>query len=211
MKNIQVKIVSVLLSASVLFSIASCSGSNSPAETGTGENRSGKKITADTPWFYNKQIEVEPDLDSGKQVDYTYNQLAGADDKYIVVLTSGYYSMPTGNDIDWDNYNYNAYAIALVSVIDRQTNQTVKCIDLADNLDSNDYLDSASYYDGTITAKYFGYNPNTYISTQKEMDIDVESGNVIATREEEESNGNYERSFKFGDYRIDTQDRKSVV
>lgn len=202
MKNITVKLVSLALTASLLFSVASCANNGG---SGKEESRSGKKITADSPWFDSNTVDVEVAFDSSKEVEYTYPRLVGADDKYIIVLTTGYYKMPSGDNIDWDNYDYNSYAIALISIVDRATKQTVRHIDLSEHLESNDYIDSATYADGTVTALYSGYDMMTYESTYREVDFDCETGNVLGSRPASGFNGGYERSFTVGNYKINTQ------
>lgn len=199
MKILNIKIISAVLAASMALSVASCSAARPSAE-----GNSGKKISADSPWFESSVIDVEVDLDSSRQVDYTYKSLVGSDDKYIVILTSGYYSMPDDDEIDWANYDYNSYAINQISIIDRSTKQVSGNIDLNKNLGSGDYLENAVYSNGIITACYSSYNDVTYQMMRKETDIDVSTGEIINTRTSSNDNGGIERSFRIGEYRIDT-------
>ena len=200
MKNIPVKLVSCALAASMLLSVAACNKKNNSSSR--DKSHSGQKISADTPWYDSKLVTLDVDFDNSKEVDYTYPRLAGVDKDNIVVLTTGYYKMP--EDIDWENYDYNAYAIALISVIDRATSETVLNIDLTSNLSSDDYMETAMYNDGVVTAVCSSYDMNTYNMTRKEMDFDVKTGKLIDTRELAEDESGIERSFKFGDYKIDT-------
>ena len=199
MKNITVKLMSCALAASIMFSIASCANKG-PSDT--EGSRSGKKITADTPWYETKPVDIEIDLDDSREVEYTYPTLAGADEKYIVVLTTGYYRMPT--DIDWENYDYNQYVIALVTVLDKESGKNIMNIDLTDNLESTDYIETASYDDGTVTAVYGGYDMNTYETTHKEVDFDCQTGEITGTRSYAGGDGSIEHTFNVGDYKIET-------
>lgn len=200
MKNIPAKLISLALAASMMLSVASC------ANKGNGEDgsRSGKKIGNDTPWYETASVDVDVALDNSKEVEYTYPRLVGADEKYIVVLTTGYYKMPSSSDIDWDKYDYNAYAIAVISIVDRATHQTVNNIDLSDNLGTNDYIDNATYENGTITAFYTGFDMNTYATTRKEIDFDCESGAVLGSRETADVESGIEHTFDIGGYKVET-------
>ena len=216
MKRSFLKITATLLIASMAMSIAACSsnggGSHSLSNNNkTGgsrsESRSGDKISSDDPWFDSNLLKVDIPVDGSRPLEYTYPRLAGVDDKYIVVLTSGYYKMPTGNDVDWNNFNYNDYAINVLSVLDRNSKDIVNSIDLTKDLPKNGYIDSASYTDGKITTRCTTYDDATYSMSTTETDIDPISGNVLDKRDlgnDEEDNSSIERTFKVGEYKIDT-------
>ncbi len=216
MKRSILKITATLLIASMAMSVAACSsnggGSHSLSNNNkTGgsrsESRSGDKISSDDPWFDSNLLKVDIPVDGSRPLEYTYPRLAGVDDKYIVVLTSGYYKMPTGNDVDWNNFNYNDYAINILSVLDRNSKDIVNSIDLTKDLPKNGYIDSASYTDGKITTRCTTYDDATYSMSTTETDIDPISGNVLDKRDlgnDEEDNSSIERTFKVGEYKIDT-------
>ena len=201
MKNLKVKVLSAALAASMVLSVAACNKKGSSSSR--AKSRSGTKITSDTPWFDAKTFNVDAGFDSGREIEYTYQRLTGADDQYIIILTTGNYKMP--DDIDWDNWDYNEYAINVVTVVDRSSNTTVRNIDLTGSLTANDYLENASYSDGILTATCSGYDPNTYEMTQKQIDFDISTGKQIASREMDTGTGTMERSFKLGKYRVDTE------
>ena len=144
MKQIPVKALSAVLACSMLFSIAACSkkggaGSGSGAG-GNGTSRSGEKITEDMPWFDSNVFQVEDvGIDKSKSLEYAYQRMVGADDQYLVIMTSGYYKMPEMSDAEWETFDYSQYQINTLAVIDRDTNKTVKTIDLKESLGSNDY------------------------------------------------------------------------
>ena len=190
------RIVSVVLAVSVALPIAAC-------------KRSGKRkqVTNDTPWYTAEQIEPELGVDDSKKIDYLYSEYAGSDDDYMIVFTTGSYYVDYDN-IDWNTYNYNDYAINYVSVIDKETKDTINSINISELLTENDYANSAYYRGGIITLVASSWDPITYDSLTKEIDIDPSNGSVIDTREvkgDGEESGSIERSFQIGDYRIDTE------
>ena len=187
------RIVSVILAISVALPFAACKKSG---------NR--KKITDDTPWFTAEQIDLELGVDDSKKIDYLYSQYAGGDEDYMIVFTTGSYYIDYDN-IDWNTYNYNDYAINFVSVIDKETKDTVSSIDLSTMLTENDYANSAVYSGGVITLLASSWDPITYESLTKEIDVDPATGNVLDTRELEAEESSIERTFRVGEYRIDTE------
>ena len=154
MKSTATKLTSVVLAASMALSFAACSKSGKSG--GSGDDReashSGEKISASTPWFNSKITTFKPDIDDSKPLEYCYSNLSGVDDDYLVVQTNGYYKMPNGNDIDWENFNYNEYSINQISVLDRKTYETVNTIDLTEGLTTNSYVDTVTYRDGKLSA-----------------------------------------------------------
>ena len=208
MKQIPVKAVSALLACSMLFSIAACSkkGGSGSGAGGNGTSRSGEKITEDMPWFDSNVFNVEDvGIDKTKSLEYAYQRLVGADDNYIVIMTSGYYKMPEMSDSEWETFDYSEYQISTLAVIDKATNKTVKTIDLNDSLGSNDYAESFSYENGTVTIRISSYDDITYEMIYKEMDIDVSTGKASDIRECDGFTGSVENTFKIGEYSIDTE------
>jgi len=216
MKKLTVKIASAMLAATMALSFAACNnnggkglfnGGNSSSGSGKDKTRSGQKISADTPWFDSKVIDVNIPVDDSRDIEYTYPRLAGVDDKYIVAFLSGYYKMPDGNNIDWDNFNYNDYSINIIGVLDRNTNTVVNTIDLTKDMPKNGYIDNATYDDGKITVKMTNYDDLTFNMSSIETDIDPLTGNELAKREisyDENDYGGAERTFKVGNYKIDS-------
>ena len=213
MKKTVLKITSTLLAASMLLSVASCSkqgksgrNSNSSGNKSREETRSGEKISADTPWFDSEIINVDIPYDDSKPVEYTYPSLAGVDDKYIVAYLNGYYKMPNGNDIDWDNFNYNDYSISILGVMDRDSKQIVNTIDLSKDIPKNGYVENVSYANGKATVRISTYDDLTYNVTTVETDIDPLSGSVLEKRDIESNNdGSWiEHTFYVKDTKIET-------
>jgi len=205
MKRLLLKTTSVVLVASLALSFAACS-KNNKGGSDRAESRSGKTISADSPWFDGKLTDVDIPIDNNMEVEYTYPRLAGVDDNYVVVLTSGYYKMPNGNDINWETFNYNDYAINLLSVLDRNTTEVINSIDMNKKIPKNGYVESATYSDGKITTVVSTYDEVTYQMSSVETDIDPLTGNELDKRERSQGESNYgiDNTFKIGDYKIET-------
>lgn len=198
MKRLLTKAATVLLALTMVFSAASCS-----KKTGGGnKGNSGKKISDDTPWYDATFFEVDDGIDKSREIEYSYSNFIGADDKNIVVLTNGSYKVP--DNIDWENYNYADYSISVISLIDRATKKTVKTIDLNKSLGSTEYAESARFLNGKLTVIYTSYDEQTWEMTVKEKDIDLDTGNVTDTRDVD-STGVYQRTFNVGDYSVESE------
>ena len=208
MKSTATKITSVVLAASMALSFAACSKQGKTG--GNGDDRetshSGDKIAADTPWFNSKVTTFKPEVDDSKPLEYCYSNLSGVDDDYIVVMTTGYYKMPNGNDIDWENFNYNEYSINQISVLDRKTYETVNTINLTDGLSANSYVDTVTYRDGKLSAYITTYDDVTYNSTSVIKELDLLTGSVLDeyAGDTGSDDGYIEHSFAIGDYTVDT-------
>ena len=208
MKQFPVKAVSAAMAASMMLSVAACSragGSASGLAQGNGVqgdgvvsmnsgSRSGEKITADTPWFDSEIFDAVGGTDPNKPVEYMYHRLAGSDKDNLIVYVNGYYRFP--DNVNWDTVDYSKYSINMISVIDRNTKQTVNNIDINDKIDANDYIDNVEYADGKLTAKVTTWDDKTFSQTSKKMVFDVKTGEVVDTIPvKDEANGGYERSF----------------
>ena len=79
-------------------------------------------------------------------IDHHVSNQAFADDNYIVMYSDGMYRV--------DNWSYDItyedFSIKLITLIDRNTKQTVKTIDLHKMLGNNDYPMSAAYRKGKV-------------------------------------------------------------
>ena len=198
MNKLAIRLIASALAVSMIMPLAAC---KKKAKNGS---RSGTKITSDSPWYDTKVIEVDVELDTSRTIEYTYKRLAGADDDYMVILTTGNYRIP--DNLDWDAYNYKDYEIAKLTVLDRETNETISNIDLCSTMSDSDYVENATYANGTISAIFDSYDEITYEMVRKEVDYDVETGKITDTRKlEEDDFTNIERSFTLGDYRVDTE------
>ena len=191
------KLVAGLLAASMLMSAAACSR-NGGSKGGHG----GTKISADSPWYDAKKLEVELDVGKDKETEYVYSQLAGLNDDYLIVLTNGNYKLP--KNADWSTINYKDYSISELSVIDRKTNETLQSINLNSVVNADEYIDgSAIFEDGLVKLSATAYNDTTMEMKSREICIDPATGEVVSANETEES-ASFDNSFKVGDYRINT-------
>ena len=207
MKKTPIRAVSVVIAASMMLSFAACNKKGGGGSSGSKEtSHSGDKISAETPWFESKRFEVDLKQDSDRPVEYSYQNLVGANADKVLVMTSGYYEMPNESTIDWDTFDYNAYAFNYISIIDRATSNVEKTIDLSEHLTKGGYMESARYENDMIIAKLYNYDETTYESFYTELYIDPADGKLVKTVDlSGEAGGNFERSFQLGEYRVDTE------
>ena len=186
----------------MIMPLAACS--KKKTVEGTAKSRSGQKISEDSIWFDAEQIVLKLTPESDRDIEYIYHEFAGRDEKYVAVFSNGYYLMP--DNIDWNNWNYNDYAIDILTVIDINTKSAVYTIDLTGILTLNDYIETASYSDGKATVVCSGYDMNANQPTKKEVDINVADGRITATREYTDIQDGYvERTYRFGDFRVNNE------
>ena len=93
MKNSAVRVVSAVLVFAMAISFAACDkkgGETDPQNQNQNINsRVGRKVAEDSPWYNSVKTEITPQIGASKVVKYTTSVLAGADDKNIVIFTSG--------------------------------------------------------------------------------------------------------------------------
>lgn len=197
MNKLTSKLVAGMLAASImLVPLTSCK-----KKGGSDKSHSGDKITSDTPWFDSKVIDISPEIDQSKKLQYAYSQLAGTDDKYIAVYTSGSYEYPTGN-IDWETFDYTEYQFETLTVLDRNTGEIVNTLDMESFMKDGEYVNGATYVDGKLTINSTTWDDTTYEMMNAEHVIDPMTGEEIEYSEIE-GDGSIYASFKVGDYRVD--------
>ena len=194
MKKTIIRVVSAVLILSLAASVMSC-------------GRSGKtrKIKSDTPWYDTGVIKADLGLDPGRTISHIDPQLAGSDDKNLIVVTSGFYSGEYTK-----NEDLNKDGIALVTVIDKETGITKKTIDLNGEIAFEDDIMGSSLKNGTVTIRIYSIDPTNGNTRIFDKDIDIETGKI--TESKEYSRGNIEtgdrnfgdRSFELGDYTVDS-------
>ena len=162
--------ISFALILAMMFSIASC-----------GKKQVGKtarKIAPEDPWFDAKVYNIEPDLDTGgKEIDYSTQKLAGADDKYIVVFSQGSYILPDNNK----EYFTSDYRYFLATVIDRNTGKKINTINLNQYLSGNGYVRDIVYLNGIITSSIYKEDENG--GSLAEIDNDILTGKKLSERD----------------------------
>ena len=161
------KVAAVMLAASIMFSMAACN-------KGGSKGHSGQKITSDMPWFEANRFEVETGIDPDKELEFNYSQLIGSDEKQIAVFTQGSYKYP--ENVDWSTFDYNAYQISGITLVDKATRKTAKYIDLM-SLKGVGYVDSASYSDGKLTLDVNEYDEKTNTMRTKPGTYEILYGN----------------------------------
>lgn len=194
MKKTIIRVVSAVLILSLAASVMSC-------------GRSGKtrKIKSDTPWYDTGVIKADLGLDPGRTISHIDPQLAGSDDKNLIVVTSGFYSGEYTK-----NEDLNKGVIALVTVIDKETGITKKTIDLNGEIAVEDDIMGSSFKNGTVTIRIYSIDPTNGNTRIFDKDIDIGTGKI--TESKEYSRGNIEtgdrnfgdRSFELGDYTVDS-------
>ena len=216
MKKLPIRIMSAAMVASIMLSAAACSngqggsgissGLSGLAGTSTDQKRSGVKISADSPWFEATSFNVGINYDTSRPIDYTYQRMAGIDKDKFLVITNGYYKTDGISDADMmnGNFNYDEYRFQYLDVIDRSTGKSINTIDLSKIISENDYIEDVQLNAGKIVCNVTSFDMNTYESIGKIVELDASTGAVIDTRKSD-SQIAFERSFKFGDYTVQTE------
>lgn len=201
MKRIALRAASIALVLSMALSQISCDSNT---------NKKAKKITADTPWYNAEIIDFKPEINTDKELESMSQYIAGADDNYIVMYSDGMYRV--------DNWSYDItyedFSIKLITLIDRNTKQTVKTIDLHKMLGNNDYPMSAAYRKGKVILLTESYDINKGSFT-KMYEFDPNTERILTTRDyyEETHYINQKFSFDVGDYSVEvrTMDENQLV
>lgn len=196
MKKFLLRTGAALIAASMLFSLAACN-----KKGGSGEkSHSGTKVTADMPWFNSEIIDCDFGVDKSRETEYIYSSLAGADDKYIAILTYGNYKTPS--DVDWENFDYSDYQINILTILDKETHNVVKSYDGSTYFSGNVFVNDAFYHDGKVTLVLNSWDEKTGSQENYELDIDIETGEELDKREVSEDTYQVARPFKVGDYEV---------
>lgn len=192
-KSILKRIVIIALIISMQFSIASCNKGNNGIID--------KTVSAEAPWFNGEIVDVELGLDPQRAIEDMSPRLAGADDNNIVVFADGDYKVT-----DWDKVKTNAdFAIKNISVINRDTKQLKKTIDLYRILEPTDWPETALYIDGKLIVKCESWESETNTYYKRDYYIDLDSESIIDTQVYEiDDDLQYSGSYTVGDYRIET-------
>ena len=183
MKKSAVRFMSAVLAAAVGLSFAACDKKNGGGITQPqmqNKARAGTKVAEDAPWYNSVKTVITPEIGASKQVPYTSSVLAGADDKNLVIYTSGdAYSTP---GVIWMGYRAPNSAVAMLTVLDRATKQVVKTIDLYKDLTDAPIVQSAAYADGKIKVIFEKYDEYTGAPSYVENTIDPSTGAVLDSK-----------------------------
>lgn len=186
------KVAAVTLAASVLLSMAACGKKNG------SQKHSGQKITSDMPWYEATEFDVDTGKDPDKEVQFSYSQFVGSDDKRIAILTSGSYKYP--DNVDWSTFDSSSYQISNIAIVDKATKKTVNSFDLNSILGSG-YVESASYSDGKITLNVSDYDMEKNDMVIKSVDIDPDTGKQLDSRVNDSSDS-VQSIYTVGKYKV---------
>ena len=160
MKKILFRFVALVLVFAMAMSVASCRN---------GKKKNAEIINEDDPWFDSEVTKIDLGLDTTRMLGGYLINMAGADEKNIVIVASGSYRADDGSD-DYDK----AENFVLVSVFDQATKQ-VKKIDLSNEFTATDFINDASYKDGILSLTVNHYDPKTFNSNLLLTEIDLDS------------------------------------
>ena len=193
MKSYCKKLLAVALSAAIVMSAASC---NTKKNDGNGSH-SGMKIAQDTPWYESKEYPVDLGLDKNREIAYCYYKYVGGDDKNFYVLTEGSYKHPGQDFMEAEDWIWN------VSMVDRNTGETVKVMDLMKILPENYNPNSVMYRNGSIDV-----TTDTWNKQKKESetwDFKIDPGTEKITDKELLEDAFYGKESKeLGGYRVES-------
>lgn len=189
MKRLFLKLCSLVMIMSVALSIASCGKSKS-------NKRDAEIIAEDSPWFESEVINVDPGIDTSKELMSYEAKMAGFDDKHMVILCMGSYWSQSDADV--------GEPFANLSVLDRETKE-VKTFGLADMLGENDYVNEVAYKDGKLTLQVNTYDSKTYSVSVVDKDVDIATGEILDTRKHNNGEDDFSaESYEIGEYSIET-------
>lgn len=195
-----VRIVSALLAISMTLPIAACNKKKS-------EKRSGKKITADTPWFDCSSFAVEPPVDRSRNLMVLEQSILDYDAERLLVRTNGRYEIPV-NEADLISWNSHDYDIDSVTIIDRGTNKPVRNIDLREGLGSTDSIERVSVSNGNIEIVFtrtVETEPDCFESTSYMKTINTDSGAEVSVTENVPDFESDILKYKLGTYYIEAK------
>ncbi len=135
-KSIYIKVLVLCLLFSLTLSSTSCYSIESTVNKQT--------VSADTPWYDAEVIDFKLETDTNKHLNRLFYSIAGADDKYIAIISDGGYHVKAWTD----DIEYKDWLIYVVTMIDRTTKQTVKTIDIVNILGKCAYPTNVNYIDG---------------------------------------------------------------
>lgn len=205
MKKLPLKVMSVALVCAIAFSAAACDKKkNNGGDEGSGAgmqetSRRGQKITDDSPWYESTSATFSPEYDKSKKAQYLFSDLIGADEKYVVVRSSGNYELPA--DFNWANYSSKDVEISILTVVDRATMKSVSSVDLTKYYGKSSYMNGLSYSDGKIKAVISDYDSVNDQATNKEYTIDPATGKEVESKLLD-LNITSGKDYKIGDYKI---------
>lgn len=194
------KAVSALLAVSVVLPFAACNKNKS-------DKRSGKKITSDTPWFECSSYTVNSPVDKAKELHILQQNVLGCDEKRLLIRTTGQYVQPDTGEMNTP-WSGNEYDIEIVTVIDLETDKTIRTIDLREGLGTSDDIEKVTASNGKIKFYYTSTvetEPDNYVSTRYEKVLDADTGGVISVSETDHDVESVTSTYKLGSYFVEAE------
>ena len=198
MKSYYMKLLTAALSASMVLSVTACITScNKEADKNDpDQSHSGMKISNDSPWYEASEFKVDLGLEEGRDIDNSFSKFAGCDDKYIYVETFCEYAHPGQYYFTGEDTAQN------VSVVDRNTGETVKIIDMLELLGIEHYVNDVKFRNGVLEISSSYWDKAKKQTIYMEYRVDPMTNTVLDEKEVER--GILENSiYDFGDYRIE--------
>jgi len=190
MKNVMLKFVSLMMIIVLAMSSFACS------KKGETSGHRNEKISEDAPWFDSEVVTIDLGINTGTPISSYSVMLVGSDETNVIVFVDGEY---INSDEDTNN-EYESFAY--IKTFNRSTEE-ITTTDLMSALEGWSYVESVSYSDGKLTLKGNYYDSKTYDVTRMERDVDVESGNVLDTREiSKDAPESAKVSFDLGEYEV---------
>ena len=190
MKNVMLKFVSLMMIIVLAMSSFACS------KKGETSGHRNEKISEDAPWFDSEVVTIDLGINTGTPISSYSVKLVGSDEKNIVVFVDGEYASGA------DDTNSADESFAYLKIWNRVAKE-ITTVDLKSALDGWSYVENITYSDGKLTLKGNYYDSKTYDVTRMERDVDVESGNVLDTREiSKDAPESAKVSFDLGEYEV---------
>ena len=187
MKKTIIRTVSAVLIFSLAASVMSC-----------GKSGKTRKIKADTPWYDTGVVKAELGVDYSRQIFSIDSQLAGSDDKSLIVVSDGSYYR-AGDNLTLQDYDDDSFAY--VAVIDKETGLIVKTIDLSEEFTSADRILRSSYKDGIVTLHIDSIDMSNGKPRFIHKNVDISTGKIKDSKEySERAIDAVQKSFGIGDY-----------
>ena len=179
MRSCAKRILGVLLASSFILPAASC---------GKRTEGKSKKVAEDSPWFDITVTDIEPGINDSKNISYIDRQMLGADDRLIIVRSTGAYQTDPGKSI--------FEAFDQINIIDRTDANTVRFIDLANDT-PYDHVYNPRYSDGKLILETVTYDEDHINAEFLEVEIDPVTGRKLDERQPTSGEDSfYYRSFK---------------
>jgi ABC-type glycerol-3-phosphate transport system substrate-binding protein len=179
---------------SMALSFVSCNKVN------VSEKKKNRIIANDSPWYDGELLDVDLAIDSNKSIEYLETSFVGADENYIVLFSDGSYKVN-----NWSSITKNSdYAIKTITVINRESKQIDKNIDLYDIVDGVDWPTRATYSHGQVIIRSECWDSKTESEYDADYYIDIDTENVKdKIKVEQVKDVYFSGRYSIGEYQIE--------